>query len=102
MFHELEKQETILKDEVVSAFVEMYERLVKGARWNAEQKAAGADISLDLIRYRKMELKVDNIWQKLPEDKRAIAVNILSDKGYMPAGWKEVVAKVKGRVAKIT
>lgn len=98
MFNELEK--TSINDQS-KEFIELYEKLVAGAKWNNEQLAKGVDIKNELFRFRKIEMKTDAIWRELSDNQKRAVCEVLIDKGLISEKLREILTMFNGTVVSL-
>lgn len=82
----------------VSMMVEMYTKLILGAKWNNEQKEKGVDISANLPAFRRLENDVDMLWKSLSQDQRKEAVGLLIKQGKLPEKLRVILNEFDGKV----
>lgn len=99
MFKELDKVEI---NDQAKEFVDLYQKLIAGAKWNNEMMAKGVNIDHDLFRFRKLEMRVDNLWKGVPEDQRLVIVEALTNCGVMPANLGRILKMFNGTVTRLT
>lgn len=92
MFEQLVKQE----------FLVLYAKFQAGARWLAERQAKNQDNSSHLLDFRRLEARVDQAWESIPEAQKDEIIALLTQNKAIPEAVSQAKELFAGQLVKIT